>query len=108
MAHNTVHVSNLSWNMASYSPAQTIELISRAGAKKGRMRPDKIFMSAASSGCIASFASGASLIATANPWYIENAPGITKMIGGLLFPTGIVMILLTGGELFTGSTMVSN
>jgi formate/nitrite transporter FocA (FNT family) len=92
MATQTVHVGNLA-NMASYSPAETIELMSRVGARKGRLRPDKIFLSAVSSGCLVSFASGAALIATAAPWLQENAPGIIKMISGLVFPSGIVMVL---------------
>lgn len=92
MATQTVHVANIA-NMASYTPAETIELMSRVGAKRGRMRPDKIFLSAVSSGCLVSFASAAALTATAAPWLQENAPGIVKMISGLVFPSGIVMIL---------------
>ncbi|KAJ4297405.1 hypothetical protein N0V88_004326 [Collariella sp. IMI 366227] len=78
--------------MASYTPAETIELMSRVGAKKGRMRPDKIFLSAVSSGCFVSFASGAALITTAAPWLQEHAPGVVRAISGLVFPSGIVMI----------------
>jgi formate/nitrite transporter FocA (FNT family) len=89
MATHTVHVAN----MASYTPAETIELVSRIGARKGRMRPDKIFLSAFSSGALVSFASGAAVIATSSPWLEENAAGVNKMIGGLVFPAGIVMIL---------------
>ncbi|KAK4167110.1 Formate/nitrite transporter-domain-containing protein [Cladorrhinum sp. PSN259] len=106
MAVTDVRVTNLA-NMASYTPAETIELMSRSGARKGRMRPDKIFFSAFSSGCIVSFASASALIATAAPWFQENAPGLIRMVSGLVFPSGIVMILLSGGELFTGSNMIT-
>ena len=88
MATHTVHVAN----MVSYTPAETIELVSRIGARKGRMRPD-IFLSAFSSEALVSFASGAAVIATSSPWLEENAAGLNKMIGGLVFPAGIVMIL---------------
>lgn len=103
MVATTVYVQN---SMASYTPAETIELMSRSGARKGRLRPDKIFLSAFSAGCMVSFCSGSALIATAAPWFQENAPGLIRMISGLVFPSGIVMILISGGELFTGSNMV--
>lgn len=105
MAATTANVANLASTVA-YTPAEAIELMSRIGARKGRMRPDKIFMSAFSSGCLVSFASASALITTAAPWFQENAPGLIRMISGLVFPSGIVMILLSGGELFTGSNMV--
>ncbi|KAK4044374.1 Formate/nitrite transporter-domain-containing protein [Parachaetomium inaequale] len=109
MATQTVHVANL----ASYTPTETIELVSRMGASRGRMRPDKIFFSAISSGCLLCFASAASLIATASPWLQENAPGIVRIISGLVFPSGIVMIISRGdsqairGRTITGTNMIT-
>ncbi|KAK1826389.1 formate transporter [Podospora conica] len=88
-----------------YTPAEAIELVSRAGVKKGNMRPDKIFISAISAGCLLSFAAAASLRATTAPWFQENAPGLVSMVAGLIFPLGLLMIVLTGADLFTGSNM---
>ena len=34
-------------------------------------------------------------------------PGTSKLIGALLFPTGLGMILLCGGELFTGNCLLT-
>ncbi|KAK3393408.1 Formate/nitrite transporter-domain-containing protein [Podospora didyma] len=89
----------------SYTPLETIELVSRAGAKKGHTRPDKVFFSAVSGGCLSSFAAGASLIVTTAPWFQENAPGLIRMVGALIFPLGLVMIILTGAELYNGTCM---
>jgi len=94
-------------SMVAYTPAETIELVSRAGARKGRARPDKVFLGAVSAGCMLSLAAGGSLLVTAIPWYIENAPGLVKMLSALIFPVALVLIMLTGGELFTGSTMIT-
>lgn len=33
--------------------------------------------------------------------------GVAKLIGALLFPTGLAMILVAGGELFTGNCMLT-
>lgn len=41
----------------------------------------------------------------ASPWYSENAPGLLRMIGAIIFPLGLVMIVLTGADLFTGTNM---
>ncbi|KAK0624871.1 Formate/nitrite transporter, partial [Bombardia bombarda] len=90
---------------ASYTPAETIELVSRAGSMKGHMRPDRVFILAVSGGGLVAFAGAALLIVTTAPWYAENAPGLLRMFGALIFPIGLVMIILTGAELFTGSTM---
>lgn len=39
------------------------------------------------------------------PWYQTNAPGLIRTIGGLTFPIGLVMIVLTGADLFTSNIM---
>ena len=41
-----------------------------------------------------------------SPWYQENAPGLIRTIGALLFPIGLVMIVLSGADLFTSNIMV--
>jgi len=80
-------------SMDSYTPAETVELVSRAGAKKAKMSPEKIFISAISGGCLLSFGAAASLIVTTAPWFQENAPGLIRLAGGLVFPVGLVMIV---------------
>ncbi|MDL2258005.1 formate/nitrite transporter family protein [Eubacteriales bacterium OttesenSCG-928-K08] len=36
---------------------------------------------------------------------IEN-PGVSKLVGALLFPAGLAMVLLAGSELFTGNNLI--
>ncbi|KAK4454544.1 Formate/nitrite transporter [Podospora aff. communis PSN243] len=91
--------------MSAYTPTETIELVSRTGARKGRARADKVFLGSMSAGCLLGLAAGASLMAMAVPWYAENAPGMVKLLCACVFPMALVLIMLTGGELFTGSTM---
>ncbi|KAH6886782.1 Formate/nitrite transporter-domain-containing protein [Thelonectria olida] len=92
-------------NLAAYTPPETAELISRIGTKRGNMRPDKIFLSAVSAGCLLSFGCAVSLTAITAPWYQENAPGLIRIVGGSVFPLGLVMVVLTGADLFTATTM---
>lgn len=90
----------------AYTPAETTELISRTGVKKGNMRPDMTFLSAVSAGCLLSFGCAVSLTALTAPWYQENAPGLIRLVGAAVFPLGKVMAVLTGADLFTATRMV--
>ncbi|KAF4970544.1 hypothetical protein FSARC_2453 [Fusarium sarcochroum] len=92
-------------NLAAYTPQETIELVSRSGVKRGNMRADKIFLSAVSAGCLLGFGCGVSLCAMTAPWYAENAPGLVKLFGAGVFPLGLVLVVLTGADLFTATTM---
>lgn len=90
----------------AYTPAETAELICRAGVKKGRSRPDKVLLSGISGGCILAFGCAVSLTALTAPWYQENAPGLIKLIGAIVFPLGLVTVILTGADLFTSTNLV--
>lgn len=79
-------------NLAARTPAETIELVSRSGVAKGNMRPDKIFLSAVSAGCLLGFACAVNVICSTAPWYQDNAPGLIRIISALLFPFGFVAI----------------
>ncbi|EMC97653.1 hypothetical protein BAUCODRAFT_107340 [Baudoinia panamericana UAMH 10762] len=89
----------------AYTPAQTVELCSRAGVTKANMRIDKIFCSSFMAGCFLAFACFALLSTNTAPWYQENAPGLIRMLGALIFPFGLVTIVVTGADLCTGSFM---
>ena len=41
----------------------------------------------------------------AAPWYQQNAPGLIRTIGASYFPIGLVMIMLSGADLFTSNIM---
>lgn len=89
-----------------YTPAETAELVSRAGVAKANMRIDKIFMSAVMAGMMLSFACASVLSTNTAPWFQENAPGLIRTIAALIFPYGLCMIILTGSDLCTGSFLV--
>jgi formate/nitrite transporter FocA (FNT family) len=90
----------------SYTPAETAELVSRAGVSKANMRIDKIFLSGVMAGMMLSFACASVLSTNTAPWYQTNAPGLIRTIAALIFPYGLCMIVLTGSDLCTGSFLV--
>jgi len=90
----------------AYSPKETVELCSRAGVGKANMRIDKIFFSSFMAGCLLAFACAVLLSTNASQWYQENAAGFIRMVGAIVFPFGLVTVVLTGADLCTGSFMV--
>jgi len=91
----------------AYTPKEAIEICSRAGTYKANMRIDKIIVSSFMGGGLLSFAGASYVTINTSPWYQDNAPGVIKMLGALVFPFGLVVIVLTGADLATGSFMVS-
>lgn len=87
----------------AYSPKETVELCSRAGVAKANMRLDKIFISSFMAGCLLSFACAVLLSTNSSEWYQTNAAGFIRMVGAIVFPFGLVTIVLTGADLCTGS-----
>lgn len=90
----------------AYSPAEAVESAGRQGVYKANMRIDKMFISAVVAGMLLAFACAVSLSTQTAPWYQQNAPGLIRMIGAVIFPFGLVMIVVTGVDLCTGSFMV--
>jgi len=91
--------------MDAFTPAQTIELVARTGCKKAHMRIDKLFWNSFMAGPLLGFGCAILLSVNASPWYEENAPGLLRMLGALLFPVGLVMIVMSGADLWTTNIM---
>jgi hypothetical protein len=64
--------------MDAFTPAQTTELVSRIGAKKARMRIDKMFINSFMGGALISFGCALALSTNSSPWFQVR-------IGGAVF-----------------------
>ncbi|KAK0846676.1 hypothetical protein LTR03_006757 [Friedmanniomyces endolithicus] len=91
--------------MDAFTPQQTIELVSRIGTKKAHMRLDKLWWNSFMSGPLLGFGCAILMSTGASPWYQENAPGLIRTISAIGFPVGLIMIVLTGADLFTSNVM---
>lgn len=89
-----------------FSPQQAMQLVARTGEKKATIRIDKFIYNSVLAGALLGFGCAASLIVGASPWYAENAPGVESMLAGMVFPIGLILIALTGAELWTSTIMV--
>lgn len=92
-------------NMDAFTPQQTTELVSRIGTKKSHMRLDKLLFNSMLSGPLLGFGCAVMTSTETAPWYQENAPGLIRTIGAMFFPVGLIMIVLTGADLFTSNVM---
>ncbi|KAK4575308.1 hypothetical protein LTR86_001161 [Recurvomyces mirabilis] len=82
-----------------------MELISRIGQKKAKMRWDKLWWNSVLAGPLLGFGCAITLSTNAAPWYQENAPGLIRTIAACFFPVGLVLVVLTGADLYTSNVM---
>jgi len=77
------------------------------GVAKHRTRIDIVFFKAFLAGVMLSFGGLLNLIITGgSPGLVASNPGLVKVLGGGVFPVGLVMIILLGLELLTSNMMV--
>lgn len=91
--------------MDAFTTQQTTELVSRIGCKKAHMRLDKLFVNSLMTGPLLGFGCAIMTSTEAAEWYQENAPGLIRTISASFFPIGLVMIVLSGSDLFTSNIM---
>lgn len=85
-----------------YSPTKVAERYPAMAQAKASLPFTALFARAILAGALVALASfGAHCVST----LIQDA-SIAKLVGALLFPSGLAMILLVGGELFTGTSMM--
>ena len=84
-----------------------VETIATAGAAKleySRTQPVRYLSRAAMAGA---FIMAGSIISTLSAaWFYVDQPGIAKLLGAATFSTALILIVLLGGELFTGTNFV--
>jgi len=77
------------------------------GVVKHRTRYEIVFFKAFNAGVYLSFGGLLSeVIQGGSPTINTNNPGLLKVLGGFVFPVGLVMIVLSGQELLTSNMMV--
>ncbi|MDO4626376.1 MAG: formate transporter FocA [Pasteurellaceae bacterium] len=85
------------------SPAEIAQIGENAGVYKASKKQWYSFLSAISAGAFIALAfvfyTTTQTGSTGAPW------GLTKLVGGLVFSIGVIMVVVCGSELFTSSTM---
>ena len=84
------------------SPAEIADFTVNAGVKKANLSVINQFVLGILAGAFIAFGAQASNIATHTITDIAAA----KFISGLIFPAGLILVLLAGAELFTGNCLI--
>lgn len=87
----------------AYVPAQMAARVESAGITKGNLDFFSTFTQAMMAGTFISFG------AVFFTYVIHDSTlstGLTKLIGGLVFSLGLILVIITGAELFTGNSLL--
>jgi formate transporter len=88
-----------------YPPAVMAEKVTENGVKKAAGSAGKLFLLAILAGMFIATGGIFSTIVTAGAKDFLSF-GITRLVGGLAFTTGLIMVLVAGSELFTGNILL--
>jgi len=84
-------------------PDEMAEKAEEAGIKKAKRSFSKTFVLAILAGAFISFGA---IFATTITADITLSPSFTKLIGGLAFSLGLILVIIGGAELFTGNNLI--
>jgi len=87
----------------AYVPAQMAARVEKAGIAKGNMDFYSTFTQAVMAG---TFISLGAVFFTYVIHDSSLSTGLTKLLGGLVFSLGLILVIITGAELFTGNSLL--
>ena len=87
----------------AYGPAQIAERVERAGVAKARLPLLQTLSLGALAGAFIAFGAMYFTVVTTDPGI---GFGPTRLLGGLAFSLGLVMVVIAGAELFTGNSLM--
>ncbi len=91
--------------MAFNTPAKTVALVGNAGVAKAKLSVFNLLLRGFMAGAYIAIG-GALCTVCITGAAAPLGAGVAKLIGGAVFPVGLIAIVLTGMELFTGDCMI--
>lgn len=88
------------------TPAEITDYSIEAGAKRANSKFSKLLVLGILAGAFIAFAAEGSNMAAFNLFADPNTYGLGKALAGAIFGTGLMLVVLAGGELFTGNTLM--
>jgi formate/nitrite transporter len=92
--------------MEARSPVQILEYTSDTGVVKSHRTVLSLLILGFFAGVFIAFASEGSNMAAFNLFANPDTYGLGKVLAGAVFGTGLMLVLVAGGELFTGNTLI--
>jgi len=92
--------------MCAQSPPEIAQTICDAGCKKTQLHLGKMFVLAVLAGAYIGF--GAQLATAVKVGLADKVgAGFANLVGGAVFPVGLMLVVIGGAELFTGNNLIS-
>jgi formate/nitrite transporter len=88
------------------TPPEITEATIQTGIKKSKMTIANMVILGILAGAFIAFAAEGSSMASFNFLARAETYGLGKVLAGAVFGTGLMLVLIAGGELFTGNTMM--
>ena len=85
------------------TPSEFVTSYALIGQKKSTNAATKLLVL----GVLAGFLIGMGAAVTNTAGHALTNPSVAKIVSGLLFPFGLIMVILTGAELFTGNCLIT-
>lgn len=92
--------------MNHLSPAEVLNKTIQTGIAKANGAFGKLFILGILAGAYIAFAGFAANLASCNLMSDPNTFGVGRALAGTIFTTGLAMVVLGGGELFTGNSLI--
>ena len=90
--------------MDAYAPADMAQRVVRVGVAKAKLKAADSLILAVLAGAFIGLGAAFATLATTNP---ELGFGPTRVLGGVAFSLGLILVVVAGAELFTGNNMVA-
>ena len=89
------------------TPKEIVTATIETGIKKVKTKPLNQFTLGILAGAFIAFASEGSNMAAFNLFAKPETYGLGKALAGVVFATGLMLVIIAGGELFTGNTLIT-
>ncbi len=87
----------------AYKPSEIAELVEQAGIQKARLAPLPLLTLAVLGGAFIAFGAAAYTMTMTG---LDPSIGSHRLLGGLVFSLGLILIIVGGAELFTGNALM--
>lgn len=89
-----------------FAPAEVLEVAVQAGVTKANLSTVKQFLLGILGGAFIALAGAGANMAAFNLLAKPETFGLGKFVSGLVFPTGLMLVVVAGAELFTGNSLI--
>ena len=91
------------FSVDAYAPAEMAQHVATAGVSKANLNPATMFALAVLAGAFIALGGNVSTIALTNNGL---GYGVSRLLGGVVFSLGLILVIVGGAELFTGNNLI--